>query len=111
VKHALLIGILICALAVPALAADAPDCAARPAWCQSGFVCQPTACAAEASAQLRLLTAMLEDALKGKPGHWRRFAGCGGGPTWIVHLDDKGRFGVESIPLAPACIGGFGYTW
>lgn len=80
------------------------DCADRPAWCQPGYVCLPTACAAESAAQLDLLTAETE-ALRAR--RVRRWA-CTLGPGAGVYLQvEKGKASFDSAPL----VGGIVCGW
>ena len=64
-----------------ALAAPEPDCTTRPEWCPKGWYCAPTACAAEAAAQLTLLTAELDVCRTREPDRWGFCAGAGIGVT------------------------------
>jgi hypothetical protein len=70
----------------PILAAE-PECRARPAWCLPGYVCLPTACAAESAADLFLLSSEIE-ALKLKaPRHLFRLLGATCGPAASLEVD------------------------
>lgn len=94
-----------CLAFMPLLAADPkPDCAARPTWCQPGYVCLPTACAAEAAAQLDLLTADVEALKKRRIRKWACTLGPGAG-VYLQIVSGKTTF--DAAPLAGAVVCGW----
>lgn len=71
-KRALVVLALAFAPAV-ALAAPATDCGARPAWCQSGYTCEPTSCTARSTAALEGLMSQVQAARATRPRWFRPF--------------------------------------
>ena len=90
------------------------DCETRPAWCERGYVCQPTACAAESAAQLGLLMAELDAA---RARRWRRFhadLACGAGvaSALVAHQTPDGDYGgmdLDWFPSPGACVFGLAF--
>jgi len=82
------------------------DCASRPAWCAPGYVCLPTRCAAEASAQLELLTAETESLRKRRVRRWACTLGAGMGIT-LQYNAGQASFDAAPILGALTC----GYTF
>lgn len=62
-----------------------PDCKARPSWCQPGYVCTPTWCAAEAAAQLYTLSAEVDFWKARRARWWNCTLGPGAGAFLQVH--------------------------
>jgi hypothetical protein len=91
-----------CAEPTPAPA----DCASRPTWCAPGYVCLPTRCAAEASAQLELLTAETESLRKRRIRRWACTLGAGMGVT-LQYNAGQASFDAAPIVGALTC----GYTF
>lgn len=88
-RRALLLLLLAAAAGGQVLAAPVADCASRPAWCQEGFECMPTSCAARGAAALEGLTSQLQAARAARPRWFRPFAE--GGLTWSP---TEQRYGV-----------------
>ena len=98
----LIVAACFTALHTSALAADPADCKTRPSWCSPGFVCLPSACAAESAAQLGLLTAMLENAQKLKPPRFHADLTCGPGIGTALDKD----FRLHIFPTTGSCVVG-----
>lgn len=108
--------LLAAVLQASAVAAEVqePDCVTRPAWCPNGYVCQPTACAAEAAAQLRILTAELDAA---RARRWRRFhfdltCGIGVASVLLSETDAAGRYAgsdLDWFPTPGGCLAGVAF--
>lgn len=79
-----------------------PDCETHPAWCATGYVCQPTACAAESAAQLHLLTVEVDILRARKERRWRCVIGAGGGIAYEVR-DGGTTFDAKPLPAALVC--------
>jgi hypothetical protein len=63
------------------------ECSHRPDWCRPGFVCLPTACAADDAAKLFLLSSQVEALkLKAKRGHFH-LMGATCGPAASLSVD------------------------
>jgi hypothetical protein len=89
-----------CSIASAESAKPEPDCAARPTWCQPGYVCIPTRCAAEATVQLELLSAEVDGLRKKKAGRrWGCQLGAGMGVTVQV---DAGDVSLDAAPILGA---------
>lgn len=78
-----------------------PDCATRPSWCQPGYVCVPTPCAAESAVQLILLTSEVEAfKVKAKRSHFRMLgATCGPAASVFVDSGDTTWAGTLSCAV------------
>ena len=83
-------------------AAPAPDCSKRPSWCLTGYVCQPSVCAAETTAQIDLLSAMLHEAQATRPRRFHADFTCGPGISTALDKD----FGLHVFPTPGTCVVG-----
>jgi hypothetical protein len=98
-------GLALALLALPALAADPkPDCSARVDWCRPGFVCVPTACAAESAAQLELLAAETESLRTRRARRWNCTLGPGAG---VILQSDASKVTFDAAPI----VGGLVCGW
>jgi hypothetical protein len=81
-----------------------PDCAARPSWCQAGYVCVPTSCAASAAASLELLSAETEALRKKRIRKWACTLGPGAGVTLQANAGDVD---FDAAPIVGAVVCGW----
>lgn len=86
-------------------APPAPDCERRPTWCQPGYVCVPTACAAEAAVQLTLLTAEVDVLHRKRQKALGWAAVCG--PAASLSVDDS----QTTFDGTLSCAVGFGFRF
>ena len=90
----------------PATTTDGPasECARRPAWCQPGYVCTPTRCAADTAVQLHLLAAETEALRKRRAKRWSCVVGAGAGVYMQVA---GGEVDFDAAPLPGALVCGW----
>ena len=78
-------------------APPAAECRARPAWCVSGYVCEPTPCTVRATVALERLGAQLVAARAERPRWFRPFLEAGA--TWSVLDQAPGVYGEAGVIL------------